>query len=594
MNINIFFALAILIILTAVFVAVFFFFKNKKLKTNLSNKEKEIGDKEKQMNSKMYELAILKELGDRVGYSLDVHQIIDVITGSLHQFIDYSLVSYMLIEPEKLLFKVHLEKSVHRGFVDEVRDRMLKSLGALLDKEFKKSQVEELISGAILIETVEEPVRSFFNIPLVIAGRVVGVLTVADTQTGLYKEEQMTILYKITNQASLAVTKLQEVVATEQAKLNAMVASMSDGIFMTDLDYRILVINPAARKAIGIEEKKDVTIFDLIDNLGGKFDVRGRLEESVKLKKEYISERILLGEKFFQIFVSPVRNVSILGHETIHGGVVIFHDVSSEVEVETLRKDFTSMLVHELRSPLDGIKKISEVLKNKTILPDNKGYDEYIQLIYKNSSNMLELVSDILDVAKIEAGKFSINKQEGNITNTIKDRVEFYSIFAKDSNISLKSSFGPNLPEKMMFDPEGIEHVLSNLISNSIKYTNEKGEVKVVAFLHQPEGNIGEEAGLAGYTSPNLIPQNLTAENKGPSVVILVSDNGIGIDEESVNTIFNKFRQLDTKNSVPKKQKGTGLGLVIAKGVVNEHGGKIGVVSKIGVGSTFFFTLPLV
>ena len=85
---------------------------------------------------------------------------------------------------------------------------------------------------------------------------MVGVLTVADTQTGLYKEEQMTILYKITNQASLAVTKLQEVVATEQSKLNAMVESMADGIVMTDLDYRILVINPAAKKAIKLTEKK--------------------------------------------------------------------------------------------------------------------------------------------------------------------------------------------------------------------------------------------------------------------------------------------------------------------------------------------------
>ncbi len=580
------FILAITITLVAIFVIVFYFLKNKKL-------EKNIFDKEKEMDSKIFELAILKELGDRVGYSLDIHQIIDVITGSLHQFIEYSAVSYMLIEPEKVLFKVHLEKSVHRDFVDEIRDRMLKSLSALLDREFKKNQVEEVISGAILIETVKEPVKSFFNIPLVIAGKAVGVLTVADTQTGLYKEEQMTILYKITNQASQAVTKLQEVVATEQAKLNAMVESITDGIFMTDLDYRILVINPAAKKAINMTDKKEVTIFDFIDNLGGKFDIKGRLEESVKLKKEYISERILLGEKFFQIFVSPVINTSVLGQETIYGGVVIFHDISSEVEIETLRKDFTSMLVHELRSPLDGIKKISELLKNKTILSDNKSYDEYIQLIYKNSSNMLELVNDILDVAKIEAGKFNINKKEGNIVNVIKDRIEFYSIFAKNANISLKSSLNADLPEKMMFDQEGIEHVLSNLISNSIKYTKEKGEVKIIAFLHKAEKNIQEEAKLAGYTMSNLIPK-LEIEEKNSSVIVLVSDTGIGIEKKDIDTLFNKFSQLNTKNTVPKKQKGTGLGLVIAKGIVNEHNGKIGVVSKIGVGSTFFFSLPLV
>lgn len=583
---------SVIVLVATIVVAVYLFLKNLKLKKDIALKEIKIEERSKEMDSKMYELAILKELGDRVGYSLDVHQIIDVITGSLHQFINYSAVSYMLLEPEKVLFKIHLEKSVHRDFINEVRDRMLKSLGALLDKEFKENQVEELISGAIVIEDVKETVQSFFNIPLVIAGKVVGVLTVADTRSGLYKESEMTILYKITNQASQAVTKLQEVVATEQSKLNAMVLSMTDGIVMTDLDYRILVINPAARRALSMDEKKEVTIFDFIDNLGGKFDIKGRLEESVKLKKEYSSERILLGEKFFQIFVLPVKSVSILGQESINGGVVIFHDVTSEVEIENLRKDFTSMLVHELRSPLDGIKKISEVLRNKKIKLEPRGYDEYIELIYKNSSGMLELVNDILDVAKIEAGKFDIKKQEGDIKKTIEDRVNFYSISASSSNIHLSVSFGPNIPEKMMFDTEGIEHVLSNLISNALKFTEKDKEVKIITFLHNKNKDINEESRLASYDGINPLPKELNSNES--SIVVIVKDDGIGIKEEDIPHIFNKFKQLDTKDSIIKKQKGTGLGLVITKSIVEEHGGQVGVVSKIGVGSTFFFTLPLV
>lgn len=585
------FVLIILLVIgvASILIGVMLFVKNRKLKDDISQKEIKIVERSKEMDSKMYELAILKELGDRVGYSLDVHQIIDVITGSLHQFIDYSAVSYMLIEPEKVLFKIHLEKSVHRGFINEVRDRMLKSLGALLDKEFKIAQVEELISGAILIEEVNAPVQSFFNIPLVIAGKVVGVLTVADTQTGLYKENEMTILYKITNQASQAVTRLQEVVATEQSKLNAMVLSMTDGIVMTDLDYRILVINPAARRALSIPDLKEVTIFDFIDNLGGKFDIRGRLEESVKLKKEYSSERILLGEKFFQIFVLPVKSVSVLGQESITGGVVIFHDVSSEVEVETIRKDFTSMLVHELRSPLDGIKKISEVLKDKDIPQTPESHDEYIDLIYKNSSGMLELVNDILDVAKIEAGKFDIQKREGDFAKVVKDRVDFYSISASNSKINLSASFGAGIPETMMFDPEGLQHVLNNLISNAIKYTNKEGEVKVVTFLHKEGEDLKSEAIAAGFSSTNDIPDKL---GEGSFMTVLVSDNGIGIDEDNIKNVFSKFKQLDTKNKVPKK-KGTGLGLVIAKSITEEHGGQIGLSSKIGIGSTFYFTIPL-
>jgi signal transduction histidine kinase len=589
---NFLFILSTVFLIATIVVAIYLFLKNKKLKKDISVKEIKIEERGKEMDSKLYELSILKELGDRVGYSLDVHQIIDVITGSLHQFINYSAVSYMLLEPEKVLFKIHLEKSVHRDFINEVRDRMLKSLGALLDKEFKESQVEEFMSGAILIEEVREPVRSFFNIPLVIAGKVVGVLTVADTQSGLYKENEMTILYKITNQASQAVTKLQEVVATEQSKLNAMVLSMTDGIVMTDLDYRILVINPAARHALSMDETKEVTIFDFIDKLGGKFDIRGRLEESVKLNKEYSSDRVLLGEKFFNIFVLPVKSISVLGQESITGGVVIFHDISSEVEIENLRKDFTSMLVHELRSPLDGIKKISEVLRNRDIKLESKGYEEYIELIYKNSSGMLELVNDILDVAKIEAGKFDIKKQEADIKKAIEDRVSFYSISASNSQIHLSTSFGSNIPEKIMFDTEGVEHVLNNLISNALKYTDKGKDVKVITFLHNKNKDINEEAREATYSSENILPKDLN-DNES-SIVVLISDNGIGIKEEDISQIFNKFKQLDTKDTLIKRQKGTGLGLVITKSIVEEHGGRVGVVSKFGVGSTFFFTLPLV
>ncbi|MEK7066627.1 MAG: GAF domain-containing protein, partial [Patescibacteria group bacterium] len=299
--------------------------RSRKLKVALEKREQET-------NRRMYELAILKELGERIGYSLDMRQIADVITGSLHQFIEYSAVSYMLLGGEKILFNIHLEKSVHRGFIDEVRTKMLQSLSALLDKQFKQDQVDELLSGAILIEDVEEPVRSFFNIPLVIGEKVVGVLTVAHTEAGLYKEEELTILYKIISQASQAVTRLQEVVKTEQRKLNAMVESMADGIVMTDTDYRIMVVNPSAKKAIGIEEKKEIDIFDLIGKLDGKFDIKGRLEESVKLNKPYASDKILLGDKFYQFFVFPVISIKALSEGEIIGGVVIFNDVTKEME----------------------------------------------------------------------------------------------------------------------------------------------------------------------------------------------------------------------------------------------------------------------
>jgi PAS domain S-box-containing protein len=551
--------------------------------------KKVIHKREEDISRRMYELAILKEIGDRVGYSLDVQQIVDIITSSLHQFIEYAAVSYMLLEPEKVIFKMHLERSVHRRFVIDVRDRMLNSLGALLDREFKKDSIKEILSGAILIEDLDQPVQSFFNIPLVIGDKVVGILTVADTKSGLYKEEEMTILYKLIQQASKAVTRLQEVVRTEQEKVSAMVESMEDGVVMTDADYRILVINPAAKRIIGQEKKEEITIFDFIDNLGGKMDMRGRLEESVKLKKSFVSERFELRDKFYQSFVFPVKTTTALKTDEVLGGVVIFHDVSREVELERVREDFTSMIVHELRTPLSGIQKASELLKK----PSKKAADskQFVDIIYQNSSGMLDLVNDILDAAKLQAGKFEISPEPTDIHEVIANRLSFFNISAADRHIKLVSNLSESLPKAASFDVQRIKQVLNNLISNALKFTAESGSVHVSVIAHEPGVPVGEEFKKMKIALPNALPEEQFA-TLPRSLVFAVSDTGVGIEAVNLPKLFNKFKQLDNTALVPNI-KGTGLGLAIAKGIIEGHGGIIGVVSKVGVGSAFYFTLPL-
>ncbi|KKS96305.1 hypothetical protein A3B05_01365 [Candidatus Giovannonibacteria bacterium RIFCSPLOWO2_01_FULL_43_160] len=579
----------LLLISSAFAVGLFLYRRERKVRAQFEVRRAELEDRESKMHQRMYELAILKELGDRVGYSLDVHQIVDVITGSLHQFIEYSAVSYMLIEPEKVLFKVHLEKSVHRGFIDEVRDRMLKSLSALLEKEFKREQVNEILSGAIIVDEVEEPVRSFFNIPLAIGDRVVGVLTVSDTKAGLYKEEEMTILYKITSQASKAVTKLQEVVKTEQSKLNAMVESMADGVVMTDLDYRVMVVNPSAKNIIGWQGKNEVTIFDFIDKLGNTFDIRGKLEESVKLNKSYILDKILINDKFFQIFTFPVLNKYSLKAGEVLGGVVIFHDITHEIELERIRKDFTSMIVHELRSPLDGIKKISELLRNKETDVNSANTQEYLQMVYQNASRMLDLVNDILDLAKLEAGKFEIRLEAADIKDIINNRISFYELAAKDAGIKLNPLFGNDLPDALRLDPRAIQQVLNNFISNALKFTKSGGEVKIIAFLHKKGFSLSDEFLTLGVSSG--IPINADLARDYPNAIaIAVYDTGIGIALESISQLFGKFKQLYPASLDGKK--GTGLGLSIAKALIEAHKGTVGAISKEKVGSIFYFMIP--
>jgi signal transduction histidine kinase len=575
----------LIIIIAGLFSAVglFLYWKSRQLKIDLSKREAD-------MHRKMYELAILKELGDRIGYSLNIQNIIDIILGSLSQFIDYKVVSYMLLEPEKVVFKVHLEQSVSREFIDNIRDRMLKSLSALLDKELKKGQIKESLSGAILIDELKDPVQSFFNIPLAIGERVVGILTVAHTAPGLYKEEEMTILYKIVKQASSAITRLQDVVQTEQRKLNAMVESMIEGVVMTDKDYRIMVANPAAKAVVGLEDKEELSIFDFIDRLEGKFDIRGKLEESVKLDKILTIDEVLIHDHFFQIFVAPVKSSTGMTKGEILGGVVIFHDITHEKEVEKMREDFTSMMVHELRSPLDGIKKLTEIMGEDAIRKSKPKHNKYVQMIHQSSSDMLELVNELLDVAKLESGKFEIYTQPSDIKEIITSRINFYQTSAKNEKIKLAVSLDKSLPAKADFDQVKIAQVLNNLISNALKFTQTGGQVTVQALVHHAGQDIDVEASQAKIEWL-LHGKEEKLANLPDSIIIAVTDTGIGISSEQISQLFNKFKQLG--NQAKSGIKGTGLGLVIAKGIVEAHKGLIGVASEEGVGSTFYFTLPL-
>lgn len=574
----IFFGLAVLVLLV---VAFYFYFSLKK-------REREIVKEREESTRRIYELAILKELGERVGYSLDVEEILQIITGSLRQFIDYTAVGYVVINPGKLKVNTHIEKSVSREFLSEMKSRMVASLSALTDKTYDLENIDEVLSGAIVIDEIKQNIGSLFNIPLVIDGEVVGVLTVAHVTSGLYKEADMTILYKITGQASEAVTRLQEVVKKEKGKLNAMVESMGDGVLMVDSEYRVVVANPAIKRIIKADVSKDVSIFDFIDILGGKFDIRGKLEESVSKKVSYVSERINIDEVFFEIGVYPVAHHLAKGGNQILGAVVVFHDISKDIELERVREEFTGMIVHELRSPLDGVKKIIELIVSGSVDTGSDKFKEYLNMAHQSSASMLELVNDILDLSKLQAGKFEVNKEKANIKEVIENRISFYKISADGRGVSLDLWAGENVPELLEFDPQAVKQILNNFLSNALKFTSKGGAILVSAFVYNPK----EALPNLDRSKVSIFPEVADLKVKSPSLCVAVSDTGIGIPEDGIRDLFHTFKQAKL-NPVDRESKGTGLGLVIAKGIAEEHGGTVGVVAKEGVGSCFFFTIPL-
>jgi len=548
-------------------------------------------EKDREAKRRLYEIAILKEIADRTGYSLNIQKILDVIMGSLNQFLGYSAVSYMLLDPAKVVFKVDFERSVSPRYLKDIRTRMLSSLSALSGRDLTSMPIEETITGAIALESNVDPVRSYFNIPLVIADQLVGVLTVSDTKEGLYRQEEMELLYKIVQQASHAVTNLEEVVKTEQGKIAATLESMSEGVVMTDVDYRVVAANPAIKDVIGFKGEMP-TIFDFIDAYQGVFDIRAYLEEAIKLNKITTLEEVLFKSNYYQVVVSPVRSNTGATKDQILGGVVIFHNITHEKEAENMRKDFTSMMVHELRSPLGNIKKIGELMKSSKILDDKQASSEYATMLYDSSALMLDLVNDLLDVAKLESGKFDIEKQSISIKDLLAERVKFFDIATNDAGITLTLSVDEKVPAVILGDAKRLAQVVNNLLSNALKYTHKGGSILVCSFLHEKGSIVAEEAKALGYVWREEEDSLETATL--PSCIILaVTDTGEGIERENMKKLFNKFTQFASSARNASEYKGTGLGLVIVKGIMEAHGGTVRVGSEMGKGSTFYITLPL-
>lgn len=541
--------------------------------------------REEQMRRRLYEIAILRELGERIGYSLNVRKIVDIISGSLGNLLPYSTVAYLLPGEEgRLTFHILLAEPVSRGFIDEIRERMLKSFSALFGKEFEKGEVDEEVSGAVTDPFNKDTVKSFFNVPIVINEKPAGVLTVASKQPGLYKTSaEVEILYTIMHQASDAVSKLEQVLEIEKGKLNAMVASMADGVLMADRESRLLVINPKTRALLRLSES--ATMFDVFEALSDKVDLRTKMEESLMKDELLVVDEVQMAEWFVQILVSPVKDKK----NNLLGTVVLFHDITQEKELEQMREDFTSMMVHELRSPLTGIRSIAGLLKNEQIKNEQEKYSEFIRLIESNSSSMLDLVGDLLDVAKLEAGKFEIFKNPGDLAKVIHERLASFQSLAEENKITLDESVAPELPKPLMFDENKIGQVLNNLLSNAIKFTGAGGRVAVSAFTCKQSEDIarlasGRKLPWSGMKSGPVCPVD--------SVLVSVSDTGIGIPESELPKLFSKFQQLSTAKKSEKK--GTGLGLVIVKGIAEAHGGQVGVFSEEGKGATFYFTLPII
>ncbi|PYM75186.1 MAG: histidine kinase, partial [Candidatus Rokuibacteriota bacterium] len=234
---------------------------------------------------------------------------------------------------------------------------------------------------------------------------------------------------------------------------------------------------------------------------------------------------------------------------------------SRQLEIADRHKsEFLASMSHELRTPLNAVIGFSEVLLERMFGEINAKQDEYLQDILSSGRHLLSLINDILDLAKIEAGRMELDVADFHLPQAIDNAVTLVRERAARRAITLEVGIDPQLGE-VKGDERKVKQVLLNLLSNAIKFTPEGGRVDV-------------HAGLVDGVAE-----------------ISVSDTGVGIAPEDHEAVFEEFRQVGTDYA--KKHEGTGLGLTLSRRFVELHGGKIWVKSQLGQGATFTFTLPV-
>jgi signal transduction histidine kinase len=242
-----------------------------------------------------------------------------------------------------------------------------------------------------------------------------------------------------------------------------------------------------------------------------------------------------------------------------------FEDVTRQRETEQAKSDFTSMIVHDLRGPLSGIQGTLEfVLGQETARLDSL-YEELLREASRESERMMGLINELLDFSKIESGNFEVGNEAVPISALLKRSVHSLQSVASRDDIHLVSAHGIDLP-MLTGSEEKLTQAIINLLSNALKFTPKKGVISIGA--------------------------QVLRDQEGPSsVVITVTDSGMGIRAEELKQLFEKYKQ--TKNKSLRGGGGTGLGLYIVKQIVEAHGGRVDIASIEGIGTSMILQLPV-
>ncbi len=357
-------------------------------------------------------------------------------------------------------------------------------------------------------------------------------------------------LAKTFNEMSSSLKNLVAEISDEKSKLAAILSNMADGVIMTDNEGLVLLANQAAEHMFDFEEKK-VIGKHLVETVRD-YEIDRALKSCLETAKEYTAQlEFGSGKRFLRVIAVPLMT------DGLTGALLLFQDLTELKSLQTMRREFVGNISHELRTPLAGIKAIVETLQDGAV-DDKKAARDFLSRVDSEVDRMMQMVTELAELSRIESGRGNLKPETVNLNSLIEEVIASFKPQADRKSVALSAKLFTDLP-LIRADKGRIYQVITNLVHNAIKFTHSGGCVVISTEV---------------------------SEN---SVLVKVSDTGVGISREDLPRIFERFYKADKARS----GEGAGLGLAIAKHVVQTHGGNIWVESEEGKGSTFFFNLPL-
>ncbi len=519
-------------------------------------------------------MSVLVEISAQAGALMSHAQVAEMVTRALPRIVNFDVAATLVVPPGvggPGPATMHLHCATP-GVADEAlllaaRDRGLEIYNQLIGGQGHAIDQDGLlvnVSGQ-RIRTSDRPdrnaprseIRSSLHLPIMAPGAqggIVGLVYVASLRPGAFTEDDEQNLEVLANQVAELLRRLSARLLDERRKMELMVESMADGLIMTDSSGEVFLMNPAARKMLGVVSDEAVTAKYLKERLGFyPFDLLRATGHATALREE-----LKVNDRFLHSIVSPVSDQ---GGAAV-GVVVVLRDITEQKALDNRKEEFVSIVSHELRTPLTSITGALDIILKQFPEGLSEKQTRYVGMARDSAAKLNSIVDDLLDVAKVERGKLSMRMGALDLAELARHAVENFRPAGEQKGISVGVRSHDEV--RIVGDADRLTQVVNNLLSNAIKFTPDGGRVEVEVF--------------------------------GPSVSssfvgMSVWNNGVTISAEDRERVFDKFEQIQSSNT--RKVGGTGLGLAISRGIVESHGGRIWVEgSRNEEGTRFVVALP--